>query len=280
VFSRSIPDRTHAFGDRLILQRDVVDAGIDAVGALRLAVDQPVVARVGDRTVPPQPLGRDRLPVGRGARAAQRPARLQRRAGAGVTVVAHDGNKKELDAALAAGGRGAPPADRLPSQVVTKNKDTVTIDGVKLELLHWAPAHTSGDLVVYLPDQKIVFAGDITTGAAYIIQTNRPSPLIHANKMGSSEGWITTVKGMLALNADQYVPGHGDVQTKADIQTVLKATEEKRAKIAAMVKDGKSLDEIRVVTGDVPRPAAGAGRGPAFASFTDVVYQELTKKRG
>jgi len=199
---------------------------------------------------------------------------------AGVTVVAHDGNKKELDAALAAGGRGAPPADRLPSQVVTKNKDTVTIDGVKLELLHWAPAHTSGDLVVYLPDQKIVFAGDITTGAAYIIQTNRPSPLIHANKMGSSEGWITTVKGMLALNADQYVPGHGDVQTKADIQTVLKATEEKRAKIAAMVKDGKSLDEIRVVTGDVPRPAAGAGRGPAFASFTDVVYQELTKKRG
>ena len=106
---------------------------------------------------------------------------------AGVTVVAHDGNKKELDAALAAGGRGAPPADRLPSQVVTKNKDTVTIDGVKLELLHWAPAHTSGDLVVYLPEQKIVFGGDITTGAAYIIQTNRPSPLIHANKMGSSE---------------------------------------------------------------------------------------------
>jgi hypothetical protein len=47
-----------------------------------------------------------------------------------------------------------------------------------------------------------------------------------------------------------------------------------------MIKDGKSLDEIRVATGDVPRPAAGAGRGPAFASFTDVVYQELTRKRG
>jgi glyoxylase-like metal-dependent hydrolase (beta-lactamase superfamily II) len=201
---------------------------------------------------------------------------------AGVTVVAHDGNKKELDAALAAGGRGAPPADRLPSQVVTKNKDTVTIDGVKLELLHWAPAHTSGDLVVYLPDQKIVFAGDIITGAAYIIQTNRPSPLIHANKMGSSEGWIATVKGMLALNADQYVPGHGDVQTKADIQTVLKADWMKSVAVcgAAMVKDGKSVDEIRVATRDAPRPAAGAGRGPAFASFTDVVYQELTKKRG
>ena len=196
---------------------------------------------------------------------------------ASVTIIAHEGNKKEQQAALAAGGRGAPPADRLPSQVVTKNKDTITIDGVKLEMLHWSPAHTSGDLVVYLPDQKIVFAGDITTGAAYVVQTNRPNPLIHAEKAGSSEGWITTVKGMLALNADQFVPGHGDLQTKADIQSVLKATEDKRAKIASMVKEGKSLDEIRTATGDIPRPATG-GRGPAFASFTDVVYAELTKK--
>jgi hypothetical protein len=30
--------------------------------------------------------------------------------------------------------------------------------------------------------------------------------------------------------------------------------------------------------GDVPRPTAAGGRGPAFASFTDVVFQELTKK--
>ena len=61
---------------------------------------------------------------------------------------------------------------------------------------------------------------------------------------------------------------------------MLKATEGKRAKIASMVKEGKSLDEIRAATGDVPRPTAAGGRGPAFASFTDVVYQELTKKRG
>ena len=65
---------------------------------------------------------------------------------AGIKIIAHENNKKEQEAALAAGGRGAPPADRLPNQVVTKNKETMTIDGVKLELYHWAPAHTSGDL--------------------------------------------------------------------------------------------------------------------------------------
>ena len=62
---------------------------------------------------------------------------------AGVKIIAHENNKKEQEAALAAGGRGAPPADRLPNQVVTKNKETMTIDGVKLELYHFGPAHTS-----------------------------------------------------------------------------------------------------------------------------------------
>src|SRR5215475_9379094 len=75
---------------------------------------------------------------------------------AGTKIIAHENNKKEQEAALSAGGRGAPPADRLPNQVTTKKKEAVTIDGVKLELYHFAPAHTSGDLIVYLPAQKVV----------------------------------------------------------------------------------------------------------------------------
>ena len=191
---------------------------------------------------------------------------------AGITVIAHENNKKEQEAALAAGGRGAPPKDHLPTQVVSKNKENLKIDGVKLEVLHWVPAHTSGDLVVYLPSEKIVFTGDI-------IATQRPDPLIHLEKNGSSEGWITTTKGVAALNADQFVPGHGDVQTKADIQKRLADTQAKRAKIKDLVAQGKSLDEIKAAVDPPPAPAAGpGGRGPNFASFTEVVYKELTKK--
>ncbi|HLI86164.1 MAG TPA: MBL fold metallo-hydrolase [Bryobacteraceae bacterium] len=188
----------------------------------------------------------------------------------GITIIAQENNKKEQQAALAAGGRGAPPADHLPTQVVSKNKENLKIDGVKLELLHWAPAHTSGDLVVYLPDQKIVATGDIIAGNG--------DPLIHLEKNGSSEGWITTTKGIVALNADTFVPGHGDIQTKAAIQKRLADTEAKRAKIKDLVAQGKSFDEIRAAVGD-PAPAQG-GRGPRFASFTEVVYKELTAKKG
>lgn len=189
----------------------------------------------------------------------------------GIVVIAHENNKKEQETALAAGGRGAPPADHLPTQVVTKNHETLTIDGEKLEAYHWAPAHTSGDLVIYLPKEKIVFTGDI-------IATQLPDPLIHLEKNGSSEGWIATVKGMTALNADQFVPGHGNVQTKAAIEKRLADASTKRAKIKEMVSQGKSLEEIKAAVDPPPAAGRAGGRGgPAFASFTEVVYRELTK---
>ncbi len=77
----------------------------------------------------------------------------------GLTIIAQENNKKEQEAALKAGGRGAPPADHLPTQLVTKEKETATLDGVKFEFYHWGPAHTSGDLIIYLPAEKIVFTG-------------------------------------------------------------------------------------------------------------------------
>ena len=210
---------------------------------------------------------------------------------AGTKIIAHENNKKEQETALAAGGNGAPPADRLPNQVVTKTKEKITIDGVKLELYHFAPAHTSGDLIVYLPAQKIVSTGDI-------VVTNRAddNPNIHFEKHGSTEGWLTNVKGMIGLNADTYVTGHGDLLTKADLQRKLGAATERRNKIAAMVKQGKTVDEIKAALPDAPAPgaapaaapargaapapaaAAAGARGPAARPLTyvETAYQEIT----
>jgi glyoxylase-like metal-dependent hydrolase (beta-lactamase superfamily II) len=189
---------------------------------------------------------------------------------AGITIIAQENNKKEQETALAAGGRGAPPAGHLPTQTISKNKEDLKIDGTKVEVLHWAPAHTSGDLVVYLPSEKIVFTGDIIT--------TQPDALIHLEKNGSSEGWVTTAKGIAALNADQFVPGHGNVMDKAAVQKKATDVAAKRAKIKALVAQGKSLAEIKTAVGDPPPAQGKGGRGPGFASFTDVVYQELTKK--
>lgn len=187
----------------------------------------------------------------------------------GITIIAQENNKKEQERALTTSGNGAPPADRLPTRLITKNKESMKLDGVSFELLHWGPAHTSGDLVIYLPKQKIVFTGDIIT--------NRPDPLIHLEKNGSSEGWIQTASGLAALDADTFVPGHGGPETKADVQQYVAHAKTKREQIKALVAQGKSLEEIETAVGDPP--PAQDGNGPAFASFTQVVYRELTNKQ-
>ena len=65
---------------------------------------------------------------------------------AGITIIAQTNNRKEQEAALAKGGSFVPPADHLPTKLV-ENKEDLTIDGIKLQLRHWAPAHTSGDQI-------------------------------------------------------------------------------------------------------------------------------------
>ena len=181
---------------------------------------------------------------------------------AGLTIIAQENNKKEQDAALAAGGRGAPPADRQPNKLITQPHEAMTIDGERLEFYHWAPAHTSGDLVVYLPEEKIVATGDI-------IATSNPYPRIHDEKHGSTAGWIATAQGMLTLHSDTFIPGHGSIQTKADIQKRLNDAIARRDKVIALTKDGKSLDEIKAAVGDNDKLN--------YKSWTEVVYQENKK---
>lgn len=186
---------------------------------------------------------------------------------AGITIIAHENNKKEQEAAIAAGGRGAPSKDHLPTQLITKNKESLKIDGQEIEVYHWAPSHTSGDLVVYLPSEGVVATGDVIT--------QMPDPLIHPEKGGTSEGWFATAKGIVELKATIFIPGHGPIETKDDIQKSITRAEEKRNKIKDLVAQGKSLDEVRAALGEQP-PAPG-GRGPAY---TEVIYRELTAKKG
>ena len=187
----------------------------------------------------------------------------------GITIIAHENAMKELQAAVAKGGNGAPAPDRLPNKIVTKDKEDLTIDGVKLELLHRGPGHTTGDMVVYLPSEKLVFTGDLIEG-------NRFRPEIEVIN-GASEGWIANVKGIAALNATQYVTGHAGVLDKEAIEKYLNDVETERATIVKLVAQGQTLQQVQSAVGDPP-PNAANGYGTRFPAFSEVVYRELTGK--
>jgi hypothetical protein len=95
---------------------------------------------------------------------------------------------------------------------------------------------------------------------------------------GSPQGIVESIRGMLALNADTYVSGHGPTCTKAELEQRLKIYEDQIAKVKALVAQGKSLPEIKEALGEPAPPPAPAGGGGGLGGFTDNIYLELTRK--
>ena len=190
---------------------------------------------------------------------------------AGLTIIAQENAKKEMEVSTA---RDAVPKDYFPTKTIAKD-ETLTIDGVRVRLLHWAPAHTSGDLIAYFPAQKVVFAADLMVTDFPLSGTQ-----IHPELNGSVAGWIESVKNMLALKADTYVSGHGDLFTKNDVRTKLLLVQDKWNKIKAMVAQGKPLDEIKTTLGESTAPPVRNAQGnlPPL-SMTEIIYNEMTKKK-
>ena len=188
----------------------------------------------------------------------------------GLEIIAQENTKSDILNELAHPRFwfSKPPAeikDFLPTHLVQSREELVR-DGVRMALLHIAPAHTDGDLAIYLPDQKMVFAGDILT------PTVGAYPGIHLEKRGTSLGWIKTIQAFLELDADLFVSGHGGVQTRADLQRRLQAAVERRAQIEALVAQHKTLEQVQASFHDVK----AKGIAGLFPTYTETTYVELT----
>lgn len=189
-----------------------------------------------------------------------------------IEIIAQENTREEMQAAVDNPNENNTPTpaglkDYLPTKNV-KDSESLVVDGVQLTLLHVAPAHTDGDLIVYLPAKRIVFAGDILTPGS------GPYPGIHLAKHGSSLGWIKSMEALIALDADTYISGHGEPLKRADLKARLLSAEQRRAKIERLVAENKSLDEVKAALND-PAPT---GAAKLFPTFTETTYQELTRK--
>lgn len=184
----------------------------------------------------------------------------------GVTIVAHASTKKDMEEAFKNPKLSA-LLPYLPNETLDADRP-LNIDGARVNLLYFGPAHTSGDLIVLVPDQKIAFVGDL-------VFIGR-DPLIHVQKGGTSLGLVQNLKKIVALDADTFISGHNDPLTKADIQGLLTSIEEKQAKVKALIQQGKSLEEIKTAFGLSDTPGTTGRRWP---SLVEVIYQDLAGKK-
>ncbi len=86
---------------------------------------------------------------------------------------------------------------------------TIDVGGTEVQVIALGPAHTAGDSVVFVPSERVLFAGDLL----FIGGT----PISWA---GPISNWVTACDRMLALEPEFVVPGHGPVVAAQDIHQV------------------------------------------------------------
>ncbi|NIM89513.1 MAG: MBL fold metallo-hydrolase [Candidatus Aminicenantes bacterium] len=182
----------------------------------------------------------------------------------GITVVAHHEARKDMDQAFQ-----EPDQRAFLPQLTFSEKLKFYLGNKVVKLFHFGPAHTSGDVVVYFPEEKVAFLGDL-------LFLGR-DPLVHRHKKGCSFGLVKTLKKVLKLDAETFVHGHGNLASRSDIEDLIKSLEDKQAKIKALIEEEKSLDEIKQAFGVEDRPAQPGRR--RWLSLVEVIYLELTEKK-
>jgi cyclase len=185
----------------------------------------------------------------------------------GMKIIAHARTKKDMEEAFKEAPLQALQA-YLPNQVFSDPAFALALDGEAIRLFHFGPAHTSGDVVVYFPAEKVAFVGDL-------VFIGR-DPLIHRQKGGTSFGLVKNLKEILALDADTFIPGHGEILSKKDIEGLMTSIEEKQEKIKALIKEGKTLDEVKKTFNVEARPSPSGRR---WMSLVEVIYLDITEKK-
>lgn len=124
-----------------------------------------------------------------------------------VTFIVHPTSKAQLERDAAATAKPAAPGQPprppviVPPTAMTGDKQVLKVGDIEVQALFLGRAHTGGDLMVYLPRQRILFMSE-----AYL---NRVFP---AMRSAYPSEWLTAIDKALAMDVDRFIPGHGFIE--------------------------------------------------------------------
>ena len=118
--------------------------------------------------------------------------------------------------------------------ITFEDKKVIELGGERIELLNLGPAHSPGDIVVWLPEKKLMISGDMAFH-------QRMLPLFEHT---DTKAWIETWNTFAELGAEVVIPGHGE---PTDMETVTRYTRDYlvylREKIGEVIENGGALQE-------------------------------------
>lgn len=181
-----------------------------------------------------------------------------------AAYLAHPTSAAALEAAAS---RAANPGDaRLATQLVDE-RVVLELGGRTIEVLHLGRAHTGGDLVVHLPEERILFMSE-----AYL---HRVFP---AMRSAYPTEWVAVLERAQAMDVDTYVPGHGFVDSpeilEQELEIYRSAVEQVIAEARRLHEAGVPLEEAQEQAnfGDLETWSLRSSQGPVAIRQ---VYAEL-----
>ena len=161
-----------------------------------------------------------------------------------ITKIISQSNAREY---MAKGGLIDMVANRINQEpypdyalpVITyENGMTLYFNNEEIEIVHFGPAHTSGDSAVIFHNQNAVHYGDVFVTEGY--------PFIDVSSGGSIDGIINFLsKSLTKLKPGAIIlPGHGETATIQDVEDTIIMLKTVRERILKMINEGKSLQEV------------------------------------
>ncbi|MGW7489585.1 MBL fold metallo-hydrolase [Streptomyces sp. NPDC054786] len=169
-----------------------------------------------------------------------------------ATVISHEGTRGDMAESGLGLCRLWPDVDwgeitlALPDLTFTERL-TLRVGELHVELLHVGPAHTAHDVVVWVPERRVLFTGDVVW--------SQVTPYV---LMGSVAGSLRALERLRALGPETVVPGHGPVAGPG----ILDATEDYLRWLAQLAEDG-------LRAGRTPLETARAADLGRFAGLVD-----------
>jgi glyoxylase-like metal-dependent hydrolase (beta-lactamase superfamily II) len=145
----------------------------------------------------------------------------------------------------------------LPRITFTDQLD-VHLGGKDVQAYYFGRGHTSGDAVIHFPEVKTIHTGDLFLvprpggrGAAPAQPRPRGVPIyVDYVQGGSFIEWSKTLEGVLKLDFDTVIPGHGPVATKSDLVRFKSDLETMRDRLTSIIKNGAKKAELAKILED------------------------------
>ncbi len=125
----------------------------------------------------------------------------------------------------------------VPS-ITFRDKVDIYLGSKKIELWYFGVGHTTGDTVIYFPEEKAAFIGD------QIFLTR--AQLIHSYKGGDSFEHVKTLSKMLqTIDAEKFCSGHSEMTDREGIRNHIDQMKGLQAKVKTLSGERRNIEEIK-----------------------------------